>query len=144
MLLMLLASLMINPVCSCETIGSWNALVAAVNDATDTLSLCPFDIVKPTSERLVLDKRLTMVCVGASDTNKCTLRGTGHHVRIVGTNAEITLDGFAFYNATACALYVSCPRRQGRNDCESVSLPRMWDTRTVGEVGPSRRNLTRI
>ncbi len=130
MLLLLLVNL-IAPVYSCETIGSWNALVAAVKDATDTLSLCPFDIVKPASERLLLDKRLTMVCVGASDTNKCTLRGTGHHVRIVGTNAEITLDGFAFYHATACAVRVlsSATRTQRLRKCifaDSVGKSDGW------------------
>lgn len=92
---------------ACETITSWNALVTAVEDATDFLRICtPFDIVKPESERLVLEKRLTMVCVGASDTNKCTLRGAGNHFRIGGADAEIMIDGFAFYNATQSAVRV--------------------------------------
>lgn len=103
---LLLLMAFIAPAHSCETIGSWNALVSAVKDATDFLRVCPFDIVKPEAERLVLDKRLTMVCVGASDTNKCTMRGAGHHFRIAGADAEITLDGFAFYNATKCAVRV--------------------------------------
>lgn len=119
---MLLTMAMIASVDACETIGSWSALVAAVRSATNSLSLCPFDIVKPEGERLLLNKRLTMTCAGATETNKCTLRGTGHHFRIAGPAAEVVLDGFAFHDATTCALRVlsTAIKRQELRNCDFV------------------------
>jgi hypothetical protein len=108
---------------ACETIGSWNALVAAVRSATGSLNLCPFDITKPESEWLVLNHRLAMTCVGATNNNKCIVRGTGHHFRIVGAAAEVVLDGFAFYDATKCAVRVlsTATKEQEIRNCDFIS-----------------------
>lgn len=107
---------------ACETIGSWSALVAAVRDATNSLSVCPFDITKPSTERLLLNKRLNMTCHGATETNKCTLRGTGHHFRIAGPSAEVVLDGFAFHEATECAVRVlsTATKKQELWNCDFI------------------------
>lgn len=121
-IVVLLTAILIVPANACETIGSWNALVAAVRSATNTLSLCPFDISKPPSERLLLNKRLTLVCAGATETNKCTLRGSGHHFRIAGAAAEVVLDGFAFHGATTCAVRVlsTATKRQELRNCDFI------------------------
>lgn len=114
--------LSIRPINACELIGSWIDLVDAVRTATSTLLLCPFDIEKPESERLLLNKRLNMTCFGATETSKCTVRGTGHHFRIAGTVAEIVLDGFAFRNATQCAIRVlsTAPKHHEIRNCDFI------------------------
>jgi len=120
--IMLLLIALVTPLYACETIGSWSALEAAVQSATNTLSLCPFDISKPASGFLSLQKRLKMICTGATETNKCILRGTGHHFRIGGSEGEVELDGFAFHDATTCGVRVhsAATKLQTIRNCDFV------------------------
>ena len=131
---MLLTMVLIDPIYTCVTIGGWDDLVSAVTNASGSLSLCPFDIVKPESEKLLLNKRLTMSCVGATESNKCTLRGIGNHIRIAQSAAEVVLEGFKFIGATKCAVRVhsTATKTHELRDCGFVKyVVRLLDTELI-------------
>jgi hypothetical protein len=122
---MLLAMAVVAPgnASECVSIGEWNDLVNAIKTATESLTLCPFDIDKTvSSQRLVLEKRLSISCFGATETEKCTVRGPGRHFYIGGSAAEIVLDGFAFHGASECAVRVrsTAKKTQVVQNCDFV------------------------
>jgi hypothetical protein len=87
------------------------------------LTLCQFDIGKnASSQRLVLEKRLSISCFGATETEKCTIRGPGRYFYISGSAAEVVLDGFAFHGASECAVRVlsSAKKTQVVQNCDFV------------------------
>ena len=108
---------------NCVSIGEWNDLVNAVTTANGTLMLCKFDINKPASAKgLLLNKRLSMSCFEATDTQKCTVRGPGRHFLIAGSSAEVFLGGFAFYGASECAVRVfsTAKKTQVLQNCDFI------------------------
>jgi hypothetical protein len=107
----------------CVSIREWNDLVIAIKTATNFLTLCPFDIDKiASSDRLVLAKRLSISCFGATEMEKCTIRGPGRHLNIGGSAAEVVLDGFAFHGASECAVRVlsDAKKTQVVQNCDFV------------------------
>jgi len=121
----LLAMVMFAPAnaSECVNIEEWNDLVTSVRTATGTLTLCKFDIDKTaSSERIMLKKRLSISCFGATETEKCTVRGPGYHLHIAGSATEVVLDGFAFHGASECAVRVlsTAKKTQVLQNCDFV------------------------
>jgi hypothetical protein len=107
----------------CVNIREWNDLVSAITAANGTLTLCKFDIIKPASSKgLLLNKSLNMSCFAATNTEKCTVRGPGRHLQIVGSAAEVFLGGFAFHGASegAVRVFSSAKKTQVLQNCDFI------------------------
>lgn len=95
---------------TCETVNSWSALVRLVNTAMREKqgSICfrPFRVMKPTGNRMTLNRPIDISCDKTSLSDQCIIEGDGHQVRIAGGNADVTITGFTFIGATECAIRV--------------------------------------
>lgn len=110
-----------SPPCT-QVNSSWASLVNAVLLAEESLTLCPFHIIKPLNATLVLEKRIRISCLHANPADKCIVEGEGNHIRIRGSNAEVVIQSMRFENATNCAIRVapSASRNQLLHECEFV------------------------
>jgi hypothetical protein len=62
--------------------------------------------VKPTGNRLLLNRPISLVCEKQLPSDECVIEGDGHQVRIAGGGADVTITGFTFIGATQCAIRV--------------------------------------
>lgn len=94
----------------CHTVNKWNDLVRLTNAAMNTkkYEVCfkPFNIDKPQSSRLMLNRPIILRCDKSSTEDRCEIKGSGHHVRVAGKNAKVNIIGFTFIGATNSAVRV--------------------------------------
>lgn len=94
----------------CETVNSWSELVHLVDTTMQEKqgSICfnPFRVIKPTGNRITLNRPIDILCEKKSPSDQCIIEGDGHQVRIAGRNADVSITGFTFIGATECAVRV--------------------------------------
>lgn len=95
---------------TCATVTSWNALVnlsnTAMREKKGEICFLPFRVVKPTGNRLVLNRPISLVCEKQLPSDECVIDGDGHQIRIAGGGADVTITGFTFTRATQAAIRV--------------------------------------
>ena len=128
LLLLLLALCNLQVSSACEQIDDWQDLIVTINaaqrnDDVDELRLCPFQIRKPATVKLVLNRALIIRCDKLNDEDECRIVADGGlHAQIQGPGAQITIIGFTFVGATTCAvrLYSTALQPQNLIDCHFI------------------------
>jgi len=90
---------------ACTAVNDWNALKSIIVGSTGAVVLCPFDITKTDRAPLLLTQGATVMCRKANDTDECTIRGIGEHIRIIG-QTDVLILGLSFKESDEHAVYI--------------------------------------
>jgi hypothetical protein len=90
----------------CVEINNWSDFLSAIELASSELFLCPFDIRKEaTDETAVIGKGISIRCRRRSDTDICTIRGPGTHLR-VATSENTLFHGLSLRESDDHAVHI--------------------------------------
>ena len=91
----------------------------AMKQNNSFLCFQPFQVVKQSTKRFVLDGRITLQCEKKLSSDKCQIEGAGNHLTISGKNGQVNIQGFTFYGATESAIRILATSRNAHyiSDC---------------------------
>jgi hypothetical protein len=103
----------------CISINSFSDFKETVENSDGTLIFCSFTLQKPVTQIIIITKNVDMICKRSGE---CRIEGISSHIKIVGPEALVYIQGFVFENATINAIRISskASRPQALCDCKFI------------------------